>query len=96
MLTGEQMKRKENRRGFTTHEWVKVYDRNEALDCRIIARAAAASLGYDRITEKQLRALENQLNIDTEPTASQAETAPAPAAAPRAKARVRRVRSRGL
>ena len=96
MLTGEQMKRKENRRGFTTHEWVKVYERNEALDCRIIARAAAASLGYDRITEKQLRALENQLNIDTEPTASQAETAPATAAAPRAKARVRRVRSRGL
>lgn len=35
-------------RGFRKAQWVKVRPRNEALDCRVYARAAAASLGVER------------------------------------------------
>ncbi len=35
-------------RGFKRYEWVKVRPRNEALDCRVYARAAAAAMGLDR------------------------------------------------
>ena len=34
-------------------EWQKTRDRNEALDCRIYARAAAIALGMDRWTEQK-------------------------------------------
>lgn len=34
--------------GRTVWRWSKLYDRNEALDCRIYARAAAAQAGIDR------------------------------------------------
>lgn len=32
--------------------WKKIYHRNEQLDCRILARAAASSIGLDRMNEK--------------------------------------------
>lgn len=35
-------------RGFPHYMWVKRYNRNEALDCRVYNRAAAATLGIDR------------------------------------------------
>ena len=38
-------------RGFRRYEWVKVYERNEPLDCRVYARAASAVIGMDRFTE---------------------------------------------
>lgn len=47
MLTAEELQPKIVK-GFTKMEWVKTYSRNEALDCRVYARAAAASLGLDR------------------------------------------------
>jgi phage terminase large subunit GpA-like protein len=40
-------------RGYPRREWVKVRPRNEALDCRIYARAAAAHLGLDRWSEER-------------------------------------------
>jgi phage terminase large subunit GpA-like protein len=33
--------------GFRKLEWVKTRDRNEALDCRVYARAATAAMGMD-------------------------------------------------
>jgi len=39
-------------KGYKRPEWQKVRDRNEALDCRIYARAAAAVIGIDRFTDK--------------------------------------------
>lgn len=38
-------------RGYAKYEWVKHYERNEPLDCRIYARAAAQRCGVDRLTD---------------------------------------------
>ena len=38
-------------KGYPKREWQKTRDRNEALDCRIYARAAAIALGIDRWTD---------------------------------------------
>ncbi|MBQ3564669.1 MAG: phage terminase large subunit family protein [Alphaproteobacteria bacterium] len=40
-------------KGYPKREWQKTRDRNEALDCRIYARAAAIALGIDRWTEQK-------------------------------------------
>lgn len=40
-------------KGYPKREWQKTRDRNEALDCRVYARAAAIALGIDRWTEQR-------------------------------------------
>lgn len=47
-LTSEKMVVRRNRKGNMVREWVKDRERNEALDCRIYARAAASLFGIDR------------------------------------------------
>lgn len=47
-LTAEQLVTVKTKRGFTKLEWQKLRERNEALDCRVYARAAAWILGADR------------------------------------------------
>lgn len=47
-LVAEELRRSRTRQGFAKLEWVKTRDRNEALDCRVYARAAAVLLGTDR------------------------------------------------
>lgn len=47
-LTAEQKEFKLDKRGFRKYEWVKKYERNEPLDCRVYARAAATVVGLDR------------------------------------------------
>jgi len=37
--------------GRTVFKWTKVHERNEALDCRVYARAAAAMFGIDRFKD---------------------------------------------
>ena len=49
-LTAEQLVTKIVK-GYPKREWQKTRDRNEALDCRIYARAAAIALGIDRWTD---------------------------------------------
>jgi phage terminase large subunit GpA-like protein len=49
-LTAEQLEFK-LLRGFRKYEWVKKFDRNEPLDCRVYARAAASIFGMDRFKE---------------------------------------------
>jgi phage terminase large subunit GpA-like protein len=52
MLTAEQLQMlKDKKTKKVSYQWVKVRDRNEALDCRIYARAAAYILGVDRFKE---------------------------------------------
>lgn len=41
-------------RGYSKWQWVKRYERNEPLDCRIYARAAAVIIGLDRLSSKRL------------------------------------------
>jgi phage terminase large subunit GpA-like protein len=51
-LTGEQLITKIVK-GYPKREWQKTRDRNEALDCRVYARAAAIAMGVDRRSESK-------------------------------------------
>jgi phage terminase large subunit GpA-like protein len=66
-------------KGYPRREWQKIRGRNEALDCRIYARAAAAHLGLDNWTERRWAELEALV------TAQKTKAPPAgqPAARPR-------------
>jgi phage terminase large subunit GpA-like protein len=56
-LVSEEQVQKVNKMGHRKFEWKKVYERNEPLDCRIYARAAAVLEGLEKFSEKQLRAM---------------------------------------
>ena len=59
-------------KGYRKLEWVKTRERNESLDCRVYARAAAAQYGIDRFVERHWAALESQIGSakrDVAPTA---------------------------
>jgi phage terminase large subunit GpA-like protein len=53
-------------KGFQKFEWVKTRDRNEALDTRIYARAAASMFGMDRFGENQWAQLEANIRAQAE------------------------------
>jgi phage terminase large subunit GpA-like protein len=59
-LTAEQLVPKVVK-GYRRLEWVKTRERNESLDTRVYARAAAAQYGIDRFTERHWQALEEQI-----------------------------------
>lgn len=65
-LTSEKIVVKHNRKGFTTMDFVKDRERNEALDCRVYARAAASMVGLDRMRDKDFDKLVNQPVAKTE------------------------------
>ncbi|SEG32671.1 terminase gpA endonuclease subunit, partial [Jhaorihella thermophila] len=60
-LVAEQLVTVRNKRGFAKLEWQKLRERNEALDCRVYARAGAWILGADRWSEKQWDELARQV-----------------------------------
>jgi phage terminase large subunit GpA-like protein len=62
-LVGEQLVTLRTKRGFARLEWQKLRERNEALDCRVYARAAAWIAGADRWSEAKWRDLEDQLGV---------------------------------
>lgn len=47
-LTAEHLVRTINKKGYAVYEWQAKRPRNEALDCRVYARAALAQIGADR------------------------------------------------
>lgn len=51
MLTAEELRLVKNKKGYDAFEWVKKFERNEALDVRCYARAAAYVLGIDRFQD---------------------------------------------
>lgn len=59
-LTAEQLVTKMVR-GYQKREWQKTRERNEALDCRVYARAASISFGIEQFTETKWRNLEKTL-----------------------------------
>ena len=70
-LCAEQLVTRRDRNGFAIREWQKMRERNEALDCYVYARAAAAASGLDRFEDRHWRELEKQLGIATgDPPAS--------------------------
>ena len=60
-VVAEQLVTVRTKRGFAKLEWQKLRERNEALDCRVYARAAAWIAGADRWPEEKWRDLEDQL-----------------------------------
>ena len=65
-FVAEQLVTVRTRRGFPRLEWQKLRERNEALDCRVYARAAAWIAGADRFPERRWRRLEAALETDGE------------------------------
>ena len=59
-ITAEQLVTKIVK-GYRRHEWQKMRERNEALDCRVYARAAAGRVGIDRFQEKHWTDLERRV-----------------------------------
>jgi phage terminase large subunit GpA-like protein len=54
-------------KGFPHATWEKDPSRNnEALDCRVYARAAATIYGIDRMSEFKWRSLEQSLGVEAE------------------------------
>ena len=72
-FVAEQLVTVKNRRGFTKLEWQKLRERNEALDCRVYARAAAWIVGADRWSEAKWRDLEKQVAVTDRLPASDPE-----------------------
>lgn len=61
MLTAEKLVTVYDKKGFEKQEWQKIRERNEALDCRVYARAAASIIGMDRFSEENWKQLENEM-----------------------------------
>jgi phage terminase large subunit GpA-like protein len=70
MLTAEQIQTRLVK-GFPVQEWVKKYDRNEALDCRVYARAAANVVGIDRLKADEIDKIAASYIAKTKPAASE-------------------------
>ena len=62
-LCSEQVMRVRNRAGYTVYRWEKIYERNEPLDCRCYARAAAAIKGIDRWGDDNWRELRESFGM---------------------------------
>jgi phage terminase large subunit GpA-like protein len=60
-FVAEQLVTVKTKRGFARLEWQKLRERNEALDTRVYARAAAWIAGADRWSEARWADLEAQL-----------------------------------
>jgi phage terminase large subunit GpA-like protein len=83
-LCAERLTNTIDRRGYTKFEWIKTRPRNEALDCRVYARAAAALVGADRWSDERW-AEEGATSgvVEHEPTAAPVQpAAEAPSQAP--------------
>ena len=65
-LTAEQLVTVKNKRGFAKLEWQKLRERNEALDCRVYARAAAWILGADRWSDARWEELASEFDPEAE------------------------------
>ena len=74
-LTAERLVTKLDAKGFMKRQWRKHYDRNEALDCRVYARAAGLIIGMDRWSEKIWEELEARASQEV-PTPSPLGTDP--------------------
>ena len=62
-LTAEQLVSRVKKNGNVEYEWIKTRERNEALDCRVYARAAASLYGIDRWNESHWDILQKNQGI---------------------------------
>jgi phage terminase large subunit GpA-like protein len=88
-LVAEELVTVRTKRGFARLEWQKLRERNEALDCRVYARAAAWIIGADRWSEARWVDLEMQVAGDSNGDGSQDKPAAGSIRAVRSPARRR-------
>jgi phage terminase large subunit GpA-like protein len=82
-LVAEQLHTVRDRRGFARQEWAKLRERNEALDCAVLARAALWLLGADCYGERfWVRLRDEAADAPLAPSPSPAAPAAASATAP--------------
>lgn len=60
MLTAERLQMVKDKKGYSKTEWIKHFERNEALDCRVYARAGASIVGVDRWSDDDFHAVKMQ------------------------------------
>ena len=75
-FAAEQPIRVKTKRGFQRLEWQKLRERNEALDCRGYARAAACIAGVNRWSEDRRQARETELRDTADAMRSSGGAAP--------------------
>ncbi len=92
-LVSEELVTVRTKRGFARLEWQKLRERNEALDCRVYARAAAWIVGADRWSEARWVDLEAQVAADGNDEAGHDKAAAGTIRAVRSPARRRSVPS---
>lgn len=92
-LVAEELVTVRTKRGFARLEWQKLRERNEALDCRVYARAAAWIVGADRWSEARWADLEAQVARDGKAEGSQDKASAGSIRAVRSPARRRSVAS---
>jgi phage terminase large subunit GpA-like protein len=91
-LTAEQLVTRVTKGGYRKQEWQKIRERNEALDTRIYARAAAIVLGIDRFREKQWKQIKEQVAATSAQERTKAAAAEPPPEPPKAQCEpIRRV-----
>jgi phage terminase large subunit GpA-like protein len=89
-ITAEQLVAKLVK-GYRKLEWQKMRERNEALDCRVYARAAAARVGLDRFQEKHWRVVAERMGVPLAPAVKQLQPQPPAPKVPIVPRRGRRV-----
>ena len=63
-FVAEQLVTVKTKRGFARLEWQKLRERNEALDTRVYARAAAWIAGLDRWSEERWAEAEREVSVE--------------------------------
>ena len=88
-ITAEQLVTRAGKNGFRKLEWVKQRERNEALDCRVYARAATAAMGMDTWSVGRWDRMAGAMEVRPVPPvpAEIADAMPPPAARPAARFR---------
>lgn len=71
-LVAERLVRTTDKRGYPKLEWQQTRPRNEALDCRVYARAVAWLMGIDRWTEQDWQSLAGTTLDERKKTAKKA------------------------
>ena len=76
-FVAEQLVTVKTKRGFARLEWQKLRERNEALDTRVYARAAAWIAGLDRWSEERWAEAEREVSRGARTGGAAAQRAPA-------------------
>lgn len=84
-ISAEQLIARATKSGFRRMEWVKQRERNEALDCRVYARAATAAMGMDTWSVGRWDRMAEALQVAPEPVPAAAAPIPAKTAPPPAR-----------